>query len=149
MYLLGRSLTLREHLRPEPTTLLDTCGNSADGGEVFHGHTGPEGLMVPTCLYIVGCQAGWGRVAITMRGSTGLLKADSHRNAWPKIYHGDSTVWVNDPCMPFCILLPLKERPSLFRNALWLFLNCVVGGIGGIPKVISSCFAPKDQLNIS
>lgn len=149
MYLLGGSLTLREHLRSKPTTLLDKCGNSANGREVSQGHTGPEGLMVSTYLYIVECQAGWGRVAITMRGSIDLLKADSHRNVWPKIYHRDCNVWANDPSMPFCILLPLKERPSLCRNALWLFLNCVVGGIGGIPKVISSCFSPKDQLNIS
>lgn len=58
-------------------------------------------------------------------------------------------VWDNDPSMPFCILFPLKERSSLVRNALWLFLGCVVGGISGIPKVSSSCFSPKDQLNFS
>ena len=56
-------------------------------------------------------------------------------------------VGANDLSMPFCILCPLKERSLLLRNALWLFLGSVVGGISGIPKVSSSCFSPKDQLN--
>lgn len=120
MYLLGRSLKLREDPRPEPTTLLDK-----DGGEVSHGYTGHEGLMVSTCLYIVECWAGWGRVANTMKCNVDPLKADSHRNAWPEIYHGDCTVCANDPSMPLCILLPLKERPSLRRTcSLVIFKLC-------------------------
>lgn len=75
------------------------------------------------------------------------MKADSHRNVQTRIYHGDCRVRANDPSVPFCILFPLKERSLLVRNVLWLFLGSVVGGISGIPKVSSSYFSPKDQLN--
>lgn len=126
MYLLGRSLKLREDPRQEPTTLLDKDGNSADGGDVSHGYTGHEGLMASTCLYIVKCQGlGGGGWSITMRFHVDLSKADSHRNVWPEIYHGDCTVCANDPSMPLCILLPLKERPSLRRTcSLVIFKLC-------------------------
>lgn len=75
------------------------------------------------------------------------VKADSRRNIRTGICHGDCMVWVDGPSMPFCMLFPLKERSLLVRNALWLFLGSVVGGISGIPKVSSGCFSPKDQLN--
>lgn len=71
------------------------------------------------------------------------MKADSHRNVQTRIYHGDCWVRAIDPSMPFCILFPLKERSLLVRNALWLFLGSVVGGISRIPKVSSSYFSSK------
>lgn len=105
----------------------------------------PHGQLVAdgVPLYIdpvVPGEPSWGKFSVD------LVKADSHRNVQTRIYQGDCRVRANDPSMPFCILFPLKERSLLVRNALWLFLGSVVGGISGIPKVSSSYFSPKDQL---